>query len=120
MKPFLAVLALAALCLTTEEFTRAQAAETDPAIEGLDATPLGLPMQGKSARGALSCAYEDRSSAEIHVLLCRFEDSESCALTDPVPLRALMLRYDAVKIIGIGSTPEGCSRVTFTGSLKAN
>lgn len=83
-------------------------------------TPLGPPMQGKSARGALFCTYEKQERAEMHVLLCRFEDSETCVLTNPTPLRELMRGYQAVRILAIGSTPEGCSRLTFTGSLKAN
>lgn len=100
---------------------RGEAAETAPTFEEAPgAKPLGAPMQGKSARGALLCTYEDQSNAEIHVLLCRSENSEGCALTNPVPLRALMLRYDQVKILAIGASPEGCSRVTFTGSLKTH
>ncbi len=100
---------------------RGQAAETEPTFEEAPgATPLGPPMQDKSARRALLCTYENQSNAEIHVLLCRAENSEGCALTNPVPIRALMSGYDGVKILAIGASPEGCSRVTFTGSLKTN
>lgn len=100
-----------------------QAAETEPAVEVPDATPLGPSMQNKhsdSGLGALSCVYEDQKSAEIHTLICRFENSESCVLSNPTPLRSLMQRYEAVKILMIGSTPEGCSKLTFTGSLKTD
>lgn len=120
MKPLFAVLALSALCASTGALTRGHAAETKPAIESPNAKPLGLPMQGKPGHGTLSCTFEEESNAELHVLLCRFEHAESCPLKNPVPLRILMLRFDAVRIIGIGSTAEGCSRVTFTGSLKAD
>lgn len=120
MKSLLAALAIFALCASTGGSTRIQAAETEPEIEAPGASPLGAPMQGKPARGALFCTYEDQSNAEVHVLLCRSENSEGCALTDPVPLRVLMSRYDGVKILAIGASAEGCSRVTFTGSLKAN
>lgn len=118
MKPLDTTLALFFLCTVIGGSTLTQAAETG--LEAPGTSPLGTPMQGKPGRGALSCTFEDQSNAELHVLLCRFEDAESCALSNPVPLRALMLRYDAVRIIGISSTAEGCSRVTFTGSLKAN
>lgn len=120
MKSLLAALAIFALCAVTGGSLRGQAAETEPEIEAPGALPLGPPMQGKPARGALLCTYEDQSSAEIHVLLCRSENSEGCALTNPVPIRALMSGYDGVKILAIGASPEGCSRVTFTGSRKAN
>lgn len=119
MRSLLAALAIFALCAVTGGSMRGQAAETGPEIEAPGALPLGPPMQGKPARGALLCTYEDQSSAETHVLLCRSENSEGCALTNPVPLRVLMRRYDGVKILAIGASPDGCSRVTFTGSLKA-
>jgi hypothetical protein len=118
MKSRLATIAVFALCVCTGGFTRAQAAETGTEMEAPGASPLGAPMQGKAARGALLCTYEDQSDTEVHVLICRSENSEGCALTNPVPLRALMRRYDGVKILSIGASPEGCSRVTFTGSRK--
>lgn len=97
---------------------RGHAAETGPEAEAPGASPLGAPMSGKSARGALLCAYETQTNADIHVVLCRSESSEGCALTNPVPLRVLMSQYDGVKILAIGASAEGCSRVTFTGSRK--
>ncbi|MBK1865175.1 hypothetical protein [Taklimakanibacter albus] len=120
MKSNLAALVIFAVCAVAGGSMRGQAAETEPEIEAPGASPLGAPMQGKPARGALFCTYEDQSNAEVHVLLCRSEISEGCALTNPVPLRVLMSRYDGVKILAIGASPEGCSRVTFTGSLKTN
>lgn len=120
MKSLLAALVIFASCAVTGGSNHGQAAETEPEIEAPGASPLGAPMQGKPARGSLLCTYEDQSSAETHVLLCRSENSEGCALTNPVPLRVLMGRYDGVKILAIGTSPEGCSRVTFTGSPKAN
>jgi hypothetical protein len=118
MRSRLATIAVFVLCVCTGGFTRGHAAETEPETEAPGASPLGAPMQGKPARGALLCAYEDQSDAETHVLLCRSENSEGCALTNPVSLRVLMSRYDGVKILSIGASAEGCSRVTFTGSRK--
>lgn len=123
MKPFLAAFAGFALCIFTGWPSPGQTAETVPALEAPNATPLGPPMQStrkSSGRGMLSCTYEDQKNAEIHVLLCRFEDSESCVLINPTPLQALMQKYEGVKFLVIGSTPEGCSKLTFTGSLKTN
>lgn len=100
-----------------------RAAETEPALEAPAAKPLGPSMQNKrsiSGQGRLSCVYEDQQSTDVHVVLCSFEDSEGCVLTNPTPLRVLIRRYDAVRILMIGSTSEGCSRVTFTGSVKKN
>ena len=118
MRSLSAALTLIALCVCTGEFKRGQAAETGSEVEAPGASPLGAPMSGKSARGALLCTYEAQGNAEVHVLLCRAENSEGCALTNPAPLRVLMDRFDGVKIIAIGASAEGCSRVTFTGSRK--
>ena len=68
---------------------------------------------------ALTCAFRDSQNESIHVLLCRFEESEDCALTAPMPLRVMLQRFEAVKILKIGSTDDGCSELIFSGYLKS-
>lgn len=123
MKPLPAALAIVTLCFFTGGFTRGHALETEPTLEDPAATPPERPKQDKQSKfpqGALTCTLEDQTSTEVHVLLCQFENSETCVLANTTPLRALMQRYDGVKILMIGSTPEGCSKLTFTGSLKTH
>lgn len=123
MKLLRVAFAVFALCALPGRTTPGGAAETEPAVEAPDATPLGPSMQtkrGGSGRGVLSCTDDDQNSPEIHTLICRFEDSESCVLSNATPLPALLRKYERVRFLMIGSTPEGCSSLTFTGTLKAN
>lgn len=113
MKPFLSALAVAALCAFPGWITRGHAAEVEDTNE--DSTEA----QSNLLQGSLNCALEDGGSTEIHVLLCRFDMSETCVLPAPMPFRNAMQRFAEVKILGISSTAEGCSRITFSGSMKS-
>ncbi|WP_119391149.1 hypothetical protein [Taklimakanibacter lacteus] len=113
MKPFLAALAVVALCAFPGWITRGHAAEAEDTNE--DSTEA----QPKFLQGALNCAFEDGGSTEIHVLLCRFDVSETCVLTAPMPFRDALQGFAEVKILGISSTAEGCSKITFSGSMKS-
>jgi hypothetical protein len=74
---------------------------------------------GEHQPGALLCVFRDNEDEFVHVLLCRFEDSENCVLTAPKPLKVMLQRFDAVKLLKIGSTDDGCSELTFSGNLKS-
>jgi hypothetical protein len=74
---------------------------------------------GEHQPGALLCAFRDKQDEFVHVLVCRFEDSENCVLTRPKPLKAMLKRFDAVKMLKIGSTDDGCAELTFSGNLKS-
>jgi hypothetical protein len=112
MKALPAALAVAAICASTGWNSRGYASEAGDIVEDPAVTQPMLPQ------GALGCAFEDPSITDIHVLLCRFEESENCVLTAPMPFKVMMQRFEAVKILEISSTPEGCSKVTFSGTLK--
>jgi hypothetical protein len=112
MKALLATLAVAAICASAGWNSSGHASEAEETVEDPAEMRPTLP------RGALGCVFEDRNGTEIHVLLCRFEESEDCVLTAPMPLKDMMQKFEAVKIFEISSTPEGCSKVTFSGTLK--
>jgi hypothetical protein len=107
-----AAIAVSLVCGAVCWITPGNALEAGQSVEGSTATQQKIP------RGALACAIEDSDDALTHVLLCRFDDVEDCVLTAPMPFKKIMQKFEEVKILGIGSTPEGCSQITFSGSLK--
>ena len=112
MKPYLAIIAVAALCTSAGWCTRGYALEAEqPEGDSTTAKPM-LPQ------GALGCTLTEGDETELHVLLCRFEEVESCVLARPRPLQVVMRKFQEVRILEISSTPEGCSKITFSGSLK--
>lgn len=110
MRPILAALIAAAMSLAPSMRAPAKEAEVEP--------PGPTTAQPSLPRGALACALSDDGSALVHVLLCRFEESEGCTLNAPAPFRDMMQKFEGIQILKIGATPEGCSEITFSGSLK--
>ena len=121
MKPVLAALTIVAISASVCS-TRSHAKDAEQTLENPTETRPGLPMgqtPGEHQPGALFCAFRDNENEFVHVLLCRFEDSENCVLTAPKPLKAMLQRSNAVKMLKIGSTDDGCSELTFSGNLKS-
>jgi hypothetical protein len=121
MKSVLAALTIIAIsaCVCS---TRSHAKDAEQTLEDPTETRPSLPMgqtPGEHQPGALFCAFRDNQDEFVHVLFCRFEDSEDCVLTAPKPLKAMLQRFDAVKMLKIGSTDDGCSEITFSGHLKS-
>ncbi len=112
MKVLHAAIAVAALCASLDWCTGGYALEAEQTEENSTTAKPMLPQ------GALGCALTEGDDTELHVLLCRFEEAESCVLARPKSLRAVMGRFKKVKILEISSTPEGCSKIVFSGSLK--
>jgi hypothetical protein len=112
MKALLAILAIGSVGASIDWCTRGYALDAEQPEEDTTTTK---PML---SQGALGCALTDSDEKQLHVLLCRFEETESCALVRPKPLRVVMKRFHEIKILEISSTPEGCSKITFSGSLK--
>lgn len=122
MKPVLTALIGAALLASVGWSKHSYALEAEQPLEDSAVTrpKLSIPQNdGGKSQGSLACVFRDHRSKILHVLLCRFEKSKACVLTAPVPLRDLLQKFEATKIIKIGSTPDGCSELTFRGSLKS-
>jgi len=122
MKPIFAVYIVAAILACLGWNTRGHASEADQTVQDPTITRPKPPTgqtPGEHQPGALFCAFGDNQDEFVHVLLCRFEDSEDCVLTAPKPLKAMLQRFDAMKILKIGSTDDGCSELIFSGYLKS-
>lgn len=122
MKPVLAALAIVAMSAGIVCSTRSPAKDAEQPLDDPIERRPGLPMgqtTGEHQPGALYCAFRDAQDEFVHVLLCRYEDSEACVLTAAKPLKVMLQRFDAVKMLKIGSTDDGCSELTFSGILKS-
>ena len=120
MKPFFAALGAAALW-ASGPLPDSHAAESEPELQdSIVTTRPKLPMlkDGKQKRSVLLCSFRSQRSQVTHVLSCRFADSKDCVLAAPVPLKEMLQRFDGVKITKIGASPDGCSELTFRGSLR--
>ena len=112
MKTFVAALVLVAVAASLGLITRGHATEAEESGEEASGASLNFPQ------GELACVLEDGGETLVHVLLCRFENSERCDLSAASPVQELVAKFEEVKFLKIAPTPEGCSEITFSGSSR--